>query len=152
MIVSYLNAEQMPSICASHPLFAKGFDAAQKLMAEHAAEGRYEIDGERLFINVVSYVPKAREESVFESHRRYIDIQLMVEGEEIIGFAENELLTVTRPFEGDAELYGMIDPCDTVVMYPGKFTVIYPGEPHAPGMAVTSAPEKIRKIIIKVLA
>ena len=45
----------------------------------------------------------------------------------------------------------MVDEFDRVILEKGKLTVIYPNEPHAPGLAV-NAPEKVRKIVVKIRA
>jgi YhcH/YjgK/YiaL family protein len=51
-----------------------------------------------------------------------------------------------RP-EGDIRFYR--GPTDTVTLCPGKFAVLFPGDAHAPNIAV-GAPEKVRKVVVKV--
>ena len=91
-------------------------------------------------------------ERLFESHKDYIDIQILAKGREMIGFAPEEALTVTTPYnkEGDYELYSMVDDLDKVILTEGKLAVIFPGEPHAPGIAYGGT-EKVKKAVIKIL-
>ena len=49
--------------------------------------GKTPIDGENIYINFSEYETKPGEKVVLESHRKYIDIQVMVEGEELMGYA-----------------------------------------------------------------
>ena len=152
MIVSYFNSKEYGEIKKSHPLFEKAFDAVEKLLLADPENGRYDVDGDNVYIMVSSYETNPiNADRRFESHREYIDVQTLLEGREIIGFEKREALTVTDEYRPDYELFAMVDEFDRVVIEKGKFTVIYPGEPHAPGLA-TKSPEKVRKIVIKVKA
>ena len=114
--------------------------------------GRHEASGDDAYIMVSEYETNpVNEERRFETHREYIDIQLLLEGREVIGFAKREDLDVTDEYRPDYELYGMIDDFDRVVLEKGKFVVIYPNEPHAPGLAA-GAPERVKKVVVKVKA
>jgi biofilm protein TabA len=56
------------------------------------AVGRYPIDGEQMFALVQSPMTQAWETGKAEFHSRYIDIQYLLEGEELIGYAITKLL------------------------------------------------------------
>ena len=62
--------------------------AAEFLAGENIADGHYEIDGEKIFANVSSYEPKEFNSDMrFEAHRKYADLQAVLEGEERIDWA-----------------------------------------------------------------
>lgn len=152
MVISCFDRAEYDEIKKSHPLFAKAFDAVEKLTLTDPSDGRYDVDGDNVFINVSTYETNPiNSERRFEAHRDYIDIQLLLEGREIIGFAHPASLTVTDEYRPDYELFGMIDSFDKIILEKGKFAVIYPNEPHAPGLAA-GMPEKVRKIVVKVKA
>jgi YhcH/YjgK/YiaL family protein len=127
---------------------------ALTLLAEHdfgtAPLGRHEVDGSSLFSIVQSYETKPREQGVWESHRKYIDVQYVVEGTERIGWAPTPLLSVTKPYdpETDATLY--MGDGDFIVARPGTFLVLWPKDGHMPGIAMTD-PAQVRKVVLKVL-
>ena len=52
------------------------------------ANGKYEILGDEIYVNVQDYHTKPLSEGKWEAHRKYIDIQFMIEGEEKIGVGE----------------------------------------------------------------
>ena len=47
-------------------------------------KGSHEIDGDRLFVNVVEYTTTTAEERFWEAHRQYLDLHLMLRGTEQI--------------------------------------------------------------------
>ena len=150
MIASYFNSKEFEGIKELHPLFGKAFDALKDLW--NAEDGRYDVSGDDAYIVISSYETNpVTSERRFEAHRDYIDIQLLLEGRELIGFAARDALTVTDEYRPDYELYGMIEEFDRVILERGKFVIIYPNEPHAPGLAV-NVPERVRKVVVKVKA
>jgi YhcH/YjgK/YiaL family protein len=154
MIVTNVNAPEFEKYALTHPRFAPAFEQIKKILAEGIEEGKHILDGDNLFINVTSYETKTPENSVFEAHKKYIDIQVVLEGEEIIGFDAPEALELTKPYsdEADCMFYALGNTYDPVKFGKGKLTVIFPEEPHAPGIAINNAPSKVKKAIFKVLA
>jgi len=53
-----------------------------------AAEGRHEVEGSKLFYLVQRYSTKPRNQGQMEVHKKYIDIQFVLDGQESI-FVEN---------------------------------------------------------------
>ncbi len=71
-------------------------------VAADVADGRIEIDGERLYASVASYETGGRDERRFEAHRRYIDIQVLLAGEETIDVALDRGLPVLEAYDEHA--------------------------------------------------
>ena len=65
---------------------AKALDYLTGTELETVEAGRVEIDGERVFALFQSYETKPENDRP-EAHRKYIDIQYLIEGEELIGVA-----------------------------------------------------------------
>ena len=152
MIISYFDSKEFEGIKGSHPLFGKAFDVLEGLLSGVPTDGRYDVAGDDAYIMVSTYETKpVNEERRFETHRDYIDVQLLLEGRELVGFAKKEDLCVTDEYRPDYELYGMVDEFDRVILEKGKFVIIYPREPHAPGLAA-GVPQRVRKAVIKVKA
>lgn len=146
MIVSNLkNSERIEGL---HPLFKVLFDYVKSHDLLHADLGRIEIDGERLFINNVNPESVAAEKQVLELHHDYIDVHILLEGAERIGWkALEDLQKETKAYskEEDCALYSDI-PTTYVDLLPGQFAIVYPEDPHAPIIGNG----KIRKLIAKV--
>lgn len=111
--------------------------------------GRYELDGDNIFYMVQSYDTDPSK-TVSEAHKKYIDIQFMVEGEEIIGVAdissEKELTEAKE--ENDVWFYN----CKTepLTLSAGKYMVLYPNDLHCPGVATNGKALTCRKVVVKV--
>lgn len=109
--------------------------------------GKKELDGDNIFYMVQEYETAPVRE--VESHFKYIDIQAIISGEEIIGVAP---ITVDKTVKNECpeKDYCLYD-CETqpIIMKPGYFLVLYPNDLHRPGVSV-DAPMHCRKVVIKV--
>jgi biofilm protein TabA len=136
---------------AISPRFEKGFAFLRKV-TEQTPVGRHEIEGEDIFAFVQQHGTKPVAERVYESHRKYIDIQYVVRGREVMYWAPLPLLTnVTMPFdaEKDAALYGLIPEGVPVRVTPGQFAIFFPEDGHIPSCA-WDAPAEVLKVVVKV--
>lgn len=146
MIVS--NLENSQRIEGLHPLFKTLFDYVKTHDLLHAELGRIVIDGDNLFINNVNPECVDAEKQVLEVHQDYIDVHILLEGVETIGWkAIEDVKQQTKPYEkeGDCALYSDA-PTILATLYPGQFMIVYPEDPHAPVIGKG----KIRKLIAKV--
>jgi YhcH/YjgK/YiaL family protein len=84
MIVS--NLSNSSRVEALHPLFKTLFDYVKNNDLLHAELGRIVIDGDNLFINNVNPECVPAEKQVLELHRDYIDVHILLEGAETIGW------------------------------------------------------------------
>lgn len=117
------------------------------------SDGRVSIDGEKAYAIVQSYSTRpGRERPRFEAHRRYIDVQFVLEGFELCGWAPFRCLRAEAPYDeaGDV-IFGRVDPEDSVLMpFPaGRALVLYPWDAHAPCLAAAD-PAPVRKIVVKI--
>lgn len=146
MIIS--NLKHSERIEPLHPAFKKAFDYIKSHDLLHEACGRIELDGDRLFINNVSPTCLPAEAQVLEVHRDYIDIHVLLEGKERIGWKALEDLQAEKQAynpTSDCALY-TDRPTFYVDLQPGEFVVVFPEDPHAPLIGTGN----IRKLIIKV--
>lgn len=146
MIISNLqNSERIESL---HPAFKVAFDYIKTHDLLHETCGRIELDGDRLFINNVEPTCVAEENQVLEVHRDYIDIHVLLEGKERIGWkALEELEDEKQSYDSAADCALYTDrPTTCVDLLPGQFAIVYPEDPHAPVIGEG----KIRKLIVKV--
>lgn len=143
--------QEMDRYVSVNPRFAAAFAAARALAEKTFAGGRYEVDGEEIFINAAEYDTKPAAQSLMEAHRRYIDVMVMLEGEETIGIQNVSTVAVTKPYDesGDA-LLGALEPGYTAIhMQPGSVAILLPEDAHAPGMDYAGT-HHVRKLICKV--
>ena len=115
------------------------------------SEGRHEIRGNELYVNVQYAVTALFREREWESHKRYADLQLVISGEECFGCCEAPLPAPyeSRP-ESDIFLYRIMpEPITLLRLTAGEFIYFAPGEQHAPCCAAV-APMRIKKAVFKI--
>lgn len=146
MIVTNLNNTER--IEALHPLFKKLFDYVKTNDILNTPCGRIDIDGDNLYINNVNPECIPAEKQVLEVHRDYIDVQILFEGKETIGWkALEDSKEEVKPYEkeGDCALYSDT-PTTWINLVPGQIAIFFPEDAHAPVIGEG----KIRKMIGKV--
>ncbi|HWR92197.1 MAG TPA: YhcH/YjgK/YiaL family protein [Desulfobacterales bacterium] len=117
------------------------------------ADGRTDIDGDRLYASVATYETGPREESRFEAHRKYIDVQVLLEGEEAIDVSLEDDLSVLEAYDEKRDVTFLKPPQQeqvaSLAMRPGYFAVFFPHDTHRPGCHLREK-RRIRKIVVKV--
>lgn len=112
-------------------------------------DGRYEVDGGNLFYMLQSYESKESNDCP-EAHKKYIDIQYLLSGEEWIGVGELSEMTEEVSAHPERDIWFYHGPLSDVKIGNGYFAVFFPQDAHAPGIAVDK-PAPIRKVVVKVL-
>ena len=112
-------------------------------------EGSHEIDGERLFVNIVEYTTTKPEERFWEAHKNYLDVHMMLQGTEQIDLNFIQNMDVKEFVEKDDFLPMDGDKNSSVILRDGDFLICYPSDGHRTAVAVQE-PEKIKKAIFKV--
>ena len=111
--------------------------------------GKHVIDGEELFANIFTYT--TRTEGEYEAHRDYVDIQLLLVGEEDIYVDSAIGAVVTQEYTPDCELYKYVPATASKVnIRVGNFAVFMPNELHMPNMQSVNGPSDNMKVVVKV--
>lgn len=132
-----------------HPGFSAAFYFLRKTDLATISEGRYAIDGERIFALVQSYDTKPLSEGLLETHTRYIDIQYLIRGEELIGYAPLADQAVHTPYDSTKDIVFLDGAADPLPLRAGHFAIFFPHDAHMPGRT-TGEPVHVRKVVIKV--
>jgi YhcH/YjgK/YiaL family protein len=111
----------------------------------------YEIDGRDVYAMVQEYTTAPWEDKKFETHDNYSDIQYVVKGKEILGYARRDDMTVTVPYDAAKDITRYADPaqvvkCDCVE---DDFLIFFPTDGHKPQTA-SGEPSAVKKIVIKI--
>jgi YhcH/YjgK/YiaL family protein len=111
--------------------------------------GRYEL-GDGVFAIVDAYQTRTAEQEVWESHRKYIDVQYIVRGAERMGWMPlSSQPAVTKPYDAERDVAFYAPGVDRVIVREKFFTVFYPEDVHAPGLAI-GEPSRVMKVVVKV--
>jgi biofilm protein TabA len=128
--------------------------ALQALGSTNFAEkenGRYDIDGEKIYYLVQRYTTKPVEQGRLEAHEKYIDIQYLAEGSEIMGYCPLDELEVETPYNEQKDIVFYKTPANVspIVLSPGVFAILYPQDAHAPKCQL-KGPSEVLKVVVKV--
>ena len=112
--------------------------------------GSYPIEGDALYVNVISYETTTAENRFWEAHKKYLDVHLVLEGVEQIdlNFLHNMTLKEYvsegdfQPMDGDSN--------SLVVLGENDFLICYPTDAHRTAVAVGQS-QKVKKAVFKVL-
>jgi YhcH/YjgK/YiaL family protein len=112
---------------------------------------RYDIDGDNLFATVSEYTSKNEDVAKFEAHRKYIDLQYVISGKEVMSTAPlasiNEVIT---PYDDKKDIEFVT--VSKVVNYkasPSNFFIFFPTDVHRPGLK-DGENSLVRKVVVKV--
>ncbi|HGG7337575.1 TPA: N-acetylneuraminate anomerase [Escherichia coli] len=146
------EVQSLPS-AGLHPALQDALTLALAARPQEKAPGRYELQGDNIFMNVMTFNTQSPVEKKAELHEQYIDIQLLLNGEERILFGMAGTARQCEEFhhEDDYQLCSAIENEHTINLKPGMFAVFMPGEPHKPG-CVVGEPGEIKKVVVKVKA
>ena len=114
------------------------------------AVGTYQITP-RVKVIVSEYETKVKNEVGFEAHRKNIDIQYLLKGEERIACVPIEKLTETEPYseEKDAAFYAAEGvEAQTMTIGGGYFAIFFPQDGHMPQLCVDE-PRMVKKVVVK---
>lgn len=146
MIFSSLS--QSPRYAALQPLFPRAFDYIRDTDLNALAPGVHQIIAKQLFVIIEEAEGRTRSDAKLEAHRRYIDIQLVLEGVDEMGWralADCHLPLDEHNAERDIRFFA--DEAATWISTPANhFCIFFPEDAHAP--LVSNGP--IRKAIFKV--
>lgn len=110
------------------------------------------VDGDRIKAQIQSYTTQDPEDAKFEAHRLFIDLQIIVSGQETIHWAPlARLPEVQTPYDYGNDLVFFEEPEWSVPirMQEGDFAIFFPSDGHKPKCRV-DAPEQVGKIVIKI--
>lgn len=112
-------------------------------------DGRYEIDGSNIYATISRYQTKPVENGKWESHRKYIDVQFVAEGEEKIGYSYIERMKVIKKYDDEKDIQFLEGAGDFITVNKNAFVILYPSDVHMPGIQINEA-VKILKVVVKV--
>lgn len=138
---SHLYASMQPGIKAA-------FDYIRQTDLSSLAVGRIELDGDNLYGMLQQYDSKPIEKGIWEAHRHYIDLQMVLQGSEMVGYANIGRLTQGE-FDVAKDFLPLFGAGDFLTLQTGNFMLLLPQDAHMPGIAVSS-PAPVRKLVIKI--
>lgn len=113
--------------------------------------GRYTIEGDNLWINIVDAELRSSEEAKFEAHNQYIDIQIPLSSPESYGIKNRrECKHPIGEFNETDDYIFFEDEISTIeTRQPGEMIVFTPDDAHAPLIGEGPIHKAIFKVKVK---
>lgn len=131
-----------------HPELDKALDCLTPEFLEKVPTEKQLLDGENLFVTKFHLETVPMEQTFFEAHRKYLDIQVVTEGRERVDIAHPDSLTLT---ENKGDFYGYTGQAEqSVILQPGTFLVVFPGDAHRLRIPVEQPGEAFTRVVFKI--
>ena len=131
-----------------HKGFAKAVEFVLRSDLNELPVGRYEIDSENLYAMVSRDAGRRKEDSQLEIHRKYIDIQVVLDGTDEMGW--RSAASCKKPsseFDKESDIQFFSDEPDAwIPVKKGLFVIFFPEDAHMPLISEG----QLLKIVLKV--
>lgn len=130
------------------PISAKDFI---KSLTKDAELGRLNLSDD-IYVNIETYKTKMPADAKFEAHNKYIDIQILLMGNELISYTDKSILTVKTPYneEKDITFYSeVVNDYSYIRLDGSNFVMLFPHEAHAPQIC-DKIPSDVKKVVVKI--
>ena len=147
MIVTEIN--NLSTYVGVNPYFERLINFLKTVDLGSLPEGKIDIEGDKLFGNFFSYVADGQPGDFFETHRKYLDIHLVLENTEDMAVSSVKSTTVSQPYnnEKDIELYeGKVE--QLIHLKSGECLITFPEDLHQPKVRLNDLP--LKKVVFKV--
>ena len=144
-----------------HPRFPAAVAYLKSLLEKNVPDGRYEPENSgspaEFYVSIATGALKTDDTARAESHRKYIDLQLLLEGAEKMFVPSLDPIPAADTEysdEKDCMHYERVskDACHCLVVPKGQFAIFFAEELHAPSMALGNEANVTRKAVLKILA
>lgn len=105
--------------------FKKGFEFLKNTDMKNLENGKYQIEGDDIFVSVQDYTTKPQEQGKFEAHKKYADIQFIIKGEEKLGFGDVKNFKPVTFYDEKNDIIFLEGDGDFVNAKEGDFVHIY---------------------------
>lgn len=101
--------------------------------------GKYEIEGDNIFALVNEYSTKDENEGKPEAHKKYIDVQFVAKGSELMGYAPLENQKIINEYNEQNDITFFEGKCSFTKVNEGMFAIFFPTDVHLPGIKVNES-------------
>jgi len=145
------NVEFAKQYHKNKALWDKAFAYLRTVNLDTLSVGKHLIDGENVFATVTEGATKPFEQTAWESHRKYIDLHLMIKGKERIGVMNPATAKVTDPYDAAKDLahYDISTKGTYYIADPETLLIFFPQNSHRPVIHVDGY-DKVKKVVIKI--
>ena len=127
----------------------RSFDYIKQTDLKKLQPGRYDIEGDNIFALINDYQTKLESEGKLEAHKKYIDVQYVIEGEELMGYAPLGNQQTLEAYKEENDIIFYKGEKVFIKVTEGMFAIFAPEDVHMPGIQ-SEKKSLVKKLVIKV--
>ncbi|MFT6141350.1 MAG: biofilm protein TabA [Psychromonas sp.] len=133
----------------SQPLVNK-IKQALTLILSGPVVGNHVIEENDFWFEMLELSTRPANSKNFEIHKQFIDVHVLIKGQEIMGFANNELTVTDLSMSAEDVYFGTTQNGQYIELNEGGVAIFYPGEIHKPLCHIEGDAQQVRKAVIKI--
>jgi biofilm protein TabA len=121
----------------------------QSIENKYLAIGRIDLEN-GVYAVVSEYYPIHEKEKKWEAHTKYIDLQCILQGNEIMGYQNRDKMKSSLGYDekNDIEFFNYNDSYSELIVERDMFTIFFPEDAHAP--CIFHKDLKVKKVVVKI--
>jgi len=143
------NIKNLNLYSFSNPGIIKAFDFIIKSDFDNLNDGRYDIAGDNVYALVNTYDTKELKDSFWEAHKKYIDVQFVAKGKELMGYLSFNGQKIYKEYDSEKDFMLFDEEPSFIKFTENMFAILFPDDLHMPGIKFVES-SQVRKIVIKV--
>lgn len=149
MVIDKIQNSRLYTSLNSNLAFA--FDYIHNTNLNLLENGKYPIKGDDVFAIVMEYNTKSSSACKLEAHKKYIDVQYVIDGVELINITTLKNQIPSSPYNEEKDVVFYSEPDSLPIkLEAGMFAIFFPNDIHAPGIKY-NASRKVKKVVVKVI-
>ena len=131
----------------------KDLESFLSRLCPDAPEGQCEIRKSEIFAQISSYKTRLPSKGHFETHDKYVDVQIVLSGMEMIDVVPRDALIPDTDYDeqNDICFYKTTDVhAVRLPMVPSHFAMFFPQDAHDPQLAPPTGVQNVKKVVIKI--
>ena len=147
IIDTFANANRYTSL---HYRIAKAFEWLQSTELDNLHAGKYVIEDDNVFAIVQEYKTLDAANEQMEAHKKYIDVQYIINGEEMVGLSLLNNQTISKEYDDETDYFLVSDPPSFfATLNEENFMIFFPTDLHMPCIKINE-PALVKKVVVKV--
>ena len=130
-----------------HKYFANVLDFVENHSLNALEEGYHSLLGEEIYVSIHRY--KTQVDKDFEAHKRYIDLQIVLEGNEMIEWCPLSKMQIKTAYDSNKDVIFLSGNGLKVEASKDLFFIFFPEDAHRPGLPI-HAPQYVKKAVFKI--
>ena len=128
----------------------KGIEFIQNTDLVNAKTGKYIIEGDNIYAGIDEYNTRSKDVSMPEIHKKYLDIQYIISGNELMGYAPFNNQKVVTEYNAEKDIAFLTGEVSFFDFKENHFAIFFPEELHMPCISKDQS-SPIKKVVVKVL-